>query len=136
MKVSLAAALGSTVVMGLVIFFCRLFPFLFFREKAKPPGKAGEAEKNSGPAAAGEKRPSRRDVFLNFVEKLAPPAAMTVLACNAIAGSFKTNLREGPPVLIAAALTALIHLWKRNSLFSIFGGTAIYLILERIRLLP
>jgi branched-subunit amino acid transport protein AzlD len=144
MKVSLAAALGLTFAMGLVIFFCRLFPFLMFREKPKPSGetektataRSGEAEtaekSRGGPDSPGKTAPFRRELFLNFVEKLAPPAAMTVLAFNAIAGSFKADLREGGPVLAAAALTALIHLWKRNPLFSIFGGTAGYMILERI----
>jgi branched-subunit amino acid transport protein AzlD len=135
MKVSFAAALGLTCAMGLVIFFCRLFPFLFFREKGcgRRRGENGETgTAGGGPEGAGAGGPSRRDVFLNFVEKLAPPAAMTVLAFNAIAGSFKTGFREGLPVLAASALTALIHLWKRNSLFSIFGGAAAYMILERI----
>lgn len=115
MKVSLGAALGLTCAMGAAIFFCRFFPFLFFKTRN------------------GDKTPSpRREALLAFVEKTVPPAAMTVLALNAIAGSFKTDLRAGLPVLIAAGLTALIHLWKRNPLFSIFGGTAAYMILERI----
>jgi branched-subunit amino acid transport protein AzlD len=98
-KIAAAEALGYTFAMGGIIFFCRLFPFLFFREKADRPGEAEQ------------KRRSRRRAFLNFVEKLVPPAAMTVLAFNALAGSFKTDLREGLPALAASALTALIHLW-------------------------
>jgi branched-subunit amino acid transport protein AzlD len=66
------------------------------------------------------------------VEKLVPPAAMTVLALNAIAGPLKTNPREGLPALAAAGLTALVHLWKRNPLLSIFGGVAAYMILNRL----
>jgi branched-subunit amino acid transport protein AzlD len=130
MKVSLNMALGLTLAMGGIIFFCRLFPFLFFWEKpdAKRPGEKEEGD----PVDGTEKKSSRRELFLNFVEKLAPPAAMTVLAFNALAGSFKTDFREGLPALAAAALTALVHLWKRNPLFSIFGGVAAYMILERI----
>jgi branched-subunit amino acid transport protein AzlD len=130
MKASLNTALILTFAMGGIIFFCRLFPFLFFREKTDT-NRQGEKEDGNRVDGAGKKT-SRREIFLNFVEKLAPPAAMTVLAFNSIAGSFTTNLREGAPVLIAAVLTALVHLWKRNSLFSIFGGTAAYMILERI----
>ncbi|MDR0623427.1 MAG: AzlD domain-containing protein, partial [Treponema sp.] len=111
MKVSLNAALGLTCAMGGIIFFCRFFPFLFFKTRN-----------------GGGDHP-RREALLAFVEKTVPPAAMTVLAFNAIAGSFKADLREGIPALIAAALTALIHLRKRNPLFSIFGGTAAYMIL-------
>ncbi|MDR2434454.1 MAG: AzlD domain-containing protein [Treponema sp.] len=107
-------ALALTFVMGAVILFCRAFPFLFFRE---PPAEG-----------AG----SRRAAFLNFVEKIVPPAAMTVLAFNSLAGPLKGNLREAIPVLSAACFTALVHLWKRNPLISIFGGTALYMVLERI----
>jgi branched-subunit amino acid transport protein AzlD len=99
--------------MGAVVIFCRAFPCLFFRE-APPPG-------------------SPKRAFLRFVEKIAPPAAMTVLAVNAVAGNvIGESLRHGAPALIAAVFTALLHLWKRNSLVSIFGGTALYMVLRRI----
>jgi branched-subunit amino acid transport protein AzlD len=135
MSVSTGAALGLTFAMGGIIFFCRLFPFLFFREKPdacdrknSPPGES--RARDAGKKFSRTKKSfSRREAFLNFVEKLVPPAAMTVLAFNAMAGSFTTNFRDGIPTLIAAALTALIHLWKRNPLFSIFGGVAAYIIL-------
>jgi branched-subunit amino acid transport protein AzlD len=52
--------------MAAVIFFCRIFPFLFFREKT------GNAMRD------------RSGAFLAFVEKTAPPVAMTVLAFNAL----------------------------------------------------
>jgi branched-subunit amino acid transport protein AzlD len=113
---SIPQALVYTFAMGVVILFCRAFPFLFFRE--------GQEEGISG---TGKK--SRRELFLGFVEKIVPPVAMTVLAFNAIAGSLKSGLREGVPVIIAAAFTVLVHLWKRNPLISIFGGTAVYMIL-------
>jgi branched-subunit amino acid transport protein AzlD len=57
---------------------------------------------------------------------------MTVLAFNAVAGSLQAGLRDGAPAIIAAAFTALVHLWKRNPLISIFGGTAVYMVLERL----
>jgi branched-subunit amino acid transport protein AzlD len=98
-------ALLLTLAMGAVILLCRAFPFLFFRG-----GKAGP--------------------FLAFVEKVVPPAAMTVLAFNALAAPLKD--RPALTTLAAAALTALIHLWKRNPLLSIFGGTAVYMLLEKL----
>jgi branched-subunit amino acid transport protein AzlD len=135
-KLSLGTALGFTFAMGGIILFCRAFPFLFFRER-KGAGRREEAGgggegRHAGTEAAGRKGRSRRELFLNFVEKLAPPAAMTVLAVNAVTGSLTADFREGVPVLVAAGLTALVHLWKRNPLFSIFGGTAAYMILERL----
>jgi branched-subunit amino acid transport protein AzlD len=120
MKTGVSEALLLTLAMGAAIFFCRVFPFLFFRD---PPAKSG----GTGSGASGGKT-----AFFNFVEKTVPPVAMTVLAFNSMAGPIKGNLREAIPVLTAAALTALVHLWKRNPLISIFGGTAVYMILERI----
>lgn len=118
MKTGIGESLLLTVVMGAVIFFCRAFPFLFFQGKG---GDEGKGEKSGG-----------RAVFLNFVEKTVPPAAMTVLACNSLAGPIHENIRESVPVLAAAAFTALVHIWRRNPLISIFGGTALYMILERL----
>jgi branched-subunit amino acid transport protein AzlD len=108
MNVSVSFAVVLTFAMGAVILFCRVFPFLFFREK---PGQAA---------------------FLNFVEKVVPPVAMTVLAFHSVAGPLKADVHEAVPALIAAGITALLHVWKRNSLISIFGGTALYMVLERI----
>ncbi|MEN6499152.1 MAG: AzlD domain-containing protein, partial [Rectinema sp.] len=36
------------------------------------------------------------------------------------------------PALVAGALTALLHFWKRNVLLSIVGGTALYMALIRV----
>jgi branched-subunit amino acid transport protein AzlD len=119
-------ALVLTFVMGAVIFFCRVFPFLFFRSGN---GNGSETVQNSD-AAQPEKNP-RRTVLINFVEKVVPPVAMTVLAFNALAGPIKTNIKEAPSMLIAAVITALLHIWRRNPLISIFGGTVLYMVLER-----
>jgi branched-subunit amino acid transport protein AzlD len=113
MKTGTGEALLLTLVMGAVILFCRAFPFLFFRKD-----EGGAPHKTKA-------------VFLNFVERTVPPVAMTVLAFNSLASPVKTNFREGIPVLAAAAFTALVHLWKRNPLLSILGGTALYMLLER-----
>jgi len=115
-------ALLFVFAMGVVILFCRAFPFLFF--SGREPRKRSSAEP---PAPAG-----RKTVFLNYVEKTVPPAAMTVLAFNILGASFRDNPRDGLLVLAASVLTALVHLWKRNSLVSIFSGTALYMILTRI----
>jgi branched-subunit amino acid transport protein AzlD len=107
---SVVRALLMALVMGAVIFFCRAFPFLFFRNR--PGGKFSEK-------------------FLSLAEKTAPPVAMTVLAFNAIGGAIKDDAHLAIPVLAASVFTALMHLWKRNSLLSIVGGVALYMILSR-----
>jgi branched-subunit amino acid transport protein AzlD len=108
----IAEALLMTAVMGAVIFFCRALPFLFFRERKE-----------------GEQKPSQ--ALLALAEKTAPPVAMTVLTFNAVSAAIKDDARLALPVLAAATFTALAHLWKRNSLISIMGGVAIYMILSR-----
>ena len=111
MRTGINEALLVTLVMAAVIFFCRLFPFLFFRVR-----------KSEGKDTA----------FLAFVEKSVPPVAMTVLAFNSITIPFRENPGEGTVVLAASILTAALHLLRRNPLISIFGGTAAYILLEKI----
>ena len=108
---STGEALIFVLAMGAVILFCRVFPFLFFDR----PGES-----------------SARGAFLIFVEKIVPPVAMTVLAFNILGVSFRENSFDGLLVLAASVITALLHLWKRNPLISIFGGTALYMILQRV----
>jgi branched-subunit amino acid transport protein AzlD len=71
-------------------------------------------------------------VFLTFVERMAPPVVMTVLTFNAVCVPIKEDPSMVFPVLAASAATALLHLWRGNSLISIFGGTLFYMILNRI----
>ena len=127
MKVSVGEAAALAGAMGAVIFFCRAFPFLFF----------------SGP---GLSRSKGVKTILDFVERVVPPAAMTVLAFNALGPSFmdlaKTFFHSGSHLsgeagsaqaaLVAAFLTVITYLWKRNPLLSIFGGTAAFMVLQRI----
>jgi len=111
---SAAEALGMVLAMGAVILFCRALPFLLFSRK-------GSAEKDGSSGRV-----------IGFVEKIVPPVAMTVLAFNILGASFKADRMDGLMVLGASAATALLHLWKRNFLISILGGTAVYMVLCRI----
>ena len=129
MSTTAAAAALLTLAMGAVIFFCRAFPFLFFTGTKNPQSKG-------------------KKVFLDFVERIAPPAAMTVLVVYSLGPSFKilagaiVNIFSSLPVPVelpvslaafaASVLTVVVHLWKRNALLSIFGGTAVYMILQRL----
>ena len=110
------------IAMGAVILFCRAFPFLFFSrthfsEDKNETGKPGS---------------SRPQAFLVFVEKTVPPVAMTVLAFNALGASFRESPHNGLLVFAASVFTTLLHLWKRNSLLSILGGTVLYMVLIRV----
>jgi branched-subunit amino acid transport protein AzlD len=124
MKTSVSEALILCFVMAAVIFFCRIFPFLFFREKTGNIRDEGDSQDVRGAAK------DRASAFLAFVEKTAPPVAMTVLTFNAL--PVKSSPRELIPAIAAAVLTAIVHLWKRNTLLSISGGTALYMLLIRV----
>jgi branched-subunit amino acid transport protein AzlD len=117
MRIGNSHALVMTLVMGAAIFFCRVFPFLIFRGKNE-----GENTTDGG----------RKKAFISFVEKNVPPVAMTVLAFNYITMPFKDNPREGMVVLAASVFTAAVHLLRRNTLMSILGGTAVYILLEKL----
>ncbi|MDR0502215.1 MAG: AzlD domain-containing protein [Treponema sp.] len=121
MKTGIGEAVLLTAVMALVIFFCRVCPFLLFRGKS--PG-----DKNAG---------RRAEAFIDFIGKIVPPLAMTVLTFNAVSASVYESVKNGSPgqggaAFIAAAVTVIVHLWRRNALFSIFGGTAAFMALERL----
>jgi branched-subunit amino acid transport protein AzlD len=118
MKIGNSQALLMTLAMGAAIFFCRVFPFLVFRGKNE-----GEDAADGG---------GRKTAFISFVEKNVPPVAMTVLAFNYITMPFKENPREGIVVLAASVFTAAVHLLRRNTLMSILGGTAVYILLEKL----
>ncbi len=67
--------------------------------------------------------------FIQYLGKALPAAifGMLVIYClknvNILAGS------HGLPELIAIAVTAGLHLWKRQMLLSIAGGTVCYMLL-------
>ncbi|MDR2537673.1 MAG: AzlD domain-containing protein [Treponema sp.] len=117
-------AVFYTAAIGLLVFLCRAFPFLFLRSRKK------EAEGAEGDGQVKKQKASDR--FFLLVEKAVPPAAMTVLAVNSIAVPLKENLEGAIPVLAASVFTLLVHLWRRNFLVSILGGTALYMVLERL----
>ena len=115
MKIDSGEALLLTVIMAAVIFFCRAFPFLFF---------------------LGKKQGLKTETFIGFIEKVVPPLAMTVLTLNAISSFIYENIKQdnflqGGFALAAAAVTVILHLWRRSPLLSIFCGTAVYMALNR-----
>jgi branched-subunit amino acid transport protein AzlD len=115
---SLPEAIIATFAMAAVIFFCRALPFIFFGKNALTNNG------NGGPDAFGK--------FMRFVEKIAPPVAMTVLCFNAIAVPMKDDVQAALPVILASCLTALLHIWKRNVMLSIFTGTVFFMLAQRM----
>ena len=99
-KASLAATL-----MAFVIIFCRALPFIFFSRRKPPPAFA-------------------------FLESYMPALAMTVLAVSSYTGLNWKVSPHGLCELLAGVAVAALHLWKRNALLSILGGTILYMLLS------
>jgi branched-subunit amino acid transport protein AzlD len=99
--------LGAILAMAAVTILCRATPFVFFM-KRRPPA------------------------VVDYLQKFIPPMIMTVL----VLGSYKETSFASPPYgipeIVAGLAVAALHFWKRNTLVSIFGGTALYMILIRV----
>ena len=102
-----AQAVMAAAVMAMIIIFCRALPFLFF---------------------AGRKPPA----FLSFVEAYMPAIAMTVLALSSYTSIDWSRPTTGLSTCIAGAAVVCFHLWKRNALLSILGGTILYMLLSSV----
>ncbi|MCX7829324.1 MAG: AzlD domain-containing protein [Thermanaerothrix sp.] len=145
---SLTQALGYTVVMALIIFCCRAFPWILLAiqelvsfKKVGRAGNAGTPLSDTEKTAEAGDIPSTTDPafggaeerkfpsWLPFVEQTVPPTVMTILACTSI----MDGLWQRPPTPWATAGAALatlvLHLWRRNALLSILGGTGLFILL-------
>ena len=83
----------------------RWLPFLMFPENKQPP-----------------------KVVL-YLGRVLPPAMMGLLTVYCFKNVAWLSGTHGAPELLASAAVVGLHLWKRNVLFSIAGGTALYMVL-------
>ena len=95
-------ALAGVLVMAAVTFFTRAVPFLFFRGKTPPQ-------------------------IVGYAGRYIPPIVMTLLVMYSLKDVSWNKLPYGAPEAAAVVLVAVLHLWKRNALLSIFGGTFFYM---------
>lgn len=67
-----------------------------------------------------------------------PPAVMMILVLYALRhfrplAHGQLNMADnGMPMLIASATVVALHLWRRNALLSIIGGTGIYMLMVQL----
>ena len=64
--------------------------------------------------------------------KLLPPAMMGLLVVYSLRNVQLFSGTHGIPEAIAVAVTAGLHLWRRNTLLSILAGTACYMLLVQM----
>ena len=93
------------IVVMLVTMLTRFLPFLLFGEKRKTPE------------------------LVTYLGKVLPFAIMGMLVVYCLKDVQFLNAPYGAPELICIAITAALHIWKRNSLLSIGVGTVSYMLL-------
>ena len=66
---------------------------------------------------------------VSYLGKILPGAIMATLVVYCLRGTTLASVGGFLPQLIAVAAVTGLHLWRRNTLLSIFGGTAVYMLL-------
>ena len=72
-------------------------------------------------------RPTPR--FIQFLGHALPAAVFSMLVVYCLKGVNIASGSHGLPEVIAIAAVAALHLWKKQTLLSIAGGTIIYMLL-------
>lgn len=95
-------------VASIVTLILRGAPFIIFGGKRKTPA------------------------FVSWLGKVLPYSVMGMLLIYCMKDVSFVAAPHGIPELIACAITALLHVWKRNSLLSIGVGTVSYMIITAL----
>ncbi len=107
MTMPLPQVLIAVAVSAVITLSCRAFPFVIFARKEPPP-------------------------ILRFVEKYIPPMIIAILVVYCMKDIDFAVKPFGLTHLAALVVTVLLHLWKRNSMISIFGGTIFFMVLDKL----
>jgi branched-subunit amino acid transport protein AzlD len=98
--------LSMVFVSGIVTFLIRAFPFIIMSKKNENMEK-----------------------YMVYLSKVLPPAIVGVLIIYTLKETKFLIPSDVAPKLIALIVVVLLHLWRKNSLISIFGGTVLYMFL-------
>ena len=96
------------VVIALTTMSTRFLPFLIFRENHQTPKT------------------------ITYLGKVLPCAIMGMLVVYCMKDVAFLAYPYGLPELLGCAITAVLHIWKRNSLLSIGVGTVSYMLLVQL----
>ena len=67
--------------------------------------------------------------YIQYLGRVLPPAVFGLLVVYCLKNVSILKGSHGIPELIAIAAVVLLHLWKRQMLLSIAGGTVLYMVL-------
>lgn len=93
------------LVMAVVSFLLRAFPFLVFSGKRETPK------------------------FVLYLGKVLPFAIIAMLVVYCVKDISFDAVSHFLPYIIAGAVVVLLHIWRRNTLLSILAGTLSYMAL-------
>ena len=95
-------------VIALITVLTRSLPFLIFRGNAQTPP------------------------LVSYLGRVLPYAIMAMLVVYCLKGVSFAAAPYGAPELLAVATVVVLHLWRRNTLLSIAGGTVCYMLLVQL----
>lgn len=70
--------------------------------------------------------------FISYLGRVLPYSVMAMLVVYCMKGISLIKAPFGLPELISVVLVAVLHVWKRNTLLSIVGGTVCYMVLIQV----
>ncbi|WP_417035995.1 branched-chain amino acid transporter permease, partial [Dakarella massiliensis] len=76
------------------------------------------------------RRPTPR--YIQYLGATLPAAIFAMLVVYCLKGVDLFSGTHGLPEFIAIAATVFLHLWKRNMMISMAGGTAVYMFLVQM----
>lgn len=74
---------------------------------------------------------SKTPEYIIYLGKVLPYAIIGMLVVYCLKGVQPVSFPYALPELFAVAVVIVLHLWKRNTLLSIGGGTLVYMLLIR-----
>ena len=98
----------SIALLTLGTMLTRFLPFAVFNEKTQPPK------------------------FIQYLGNVLPAAIFSMLVVYCLKNVQLLGGSHGLPEFIAIGITTVLHLWKRQILLSIAGGTVAYMLLVQM----
>lgn len=70
--------------------------------------------------------------YIQYLGKVLPSAVIGLLVIYCFKNVHLLSGSHGIPELIGVAVVTLLHIWKKNMLLSIAGGTIVYMLLVQL----
>lgn len=105
MTLSVAQSILIILVIAAITFGLRAIPFILFSRTGTTPK------------------------VITYLGNTLPPAVMGMLIIYCLKNVSVLKIPFGIPELLAVMAVVVLHLWRRNNLLSILGGTVLYMAL-------